>query len=142
MRVIFLDIDGVLNAHHNTAERWRGFIGIDQRHVKLFLKLIERTGAKVVLSSTWRRDDDWLETMDVNGLHKELFIGRTDRLGVARGIEIQKYLNEHPEITQYAILDDDSDMLEGQRFFKTVWDVGLTEEICDAIVAHFDRDIY
>jgi len=142
MKVIFLDIDGVLNAHYNTKERWHGLIGIDPKHVKLFNQLVEQVGAKVVLSSTWRRRDNWKEIMHEHGLDESIFIGRTDYLGDIRGKEIKKYLDTHPEIKQYAIIDDDSDMLPDQHLFKTRWNVGLTERICEDIVAHFKSENY
>jgi hypothetical protein len=75
MKVIFLDIDGVLNCWA-TTERWRGYIGIDPKLAQRFAELV--TGAKVVLSSTWRCDPDWLKTMHANGVVG--FIDRTPLL--------------------------------------------------------------
>jgi Swiss Army Knife RNA repair-like protein len=62
-------------------------------------------------------------------------------LGLSRGHEIQAWLNEHPEVERYAILDDDNDMLEHQmvNFFQTSCRTGITPEIADRIVAHFTR---
>lgn len=58
MKIIFLDIDGVLN---NQVDEERSVIKIDhpddfisERCVTLLNELIENTGAKVVVSSTWR----------------------------------------------------------------------------------------
>ena len=36
----------------------------------------------------------------------------TPRLGTKRGIEIKKWLSDNPEVTDFVILDDDSDMEE------------------------------
>ena len=62
-------------------------------------------------------------------------------LGLWRGHEIQLWLDEHPEVRRYAILDDDDDMLEHQtpNFFQASCETGLTEELADRIVAHMLR---
>jgi hypothetical protein len=55
MKVIFLDIDGVLNCNKTTNPRGLPFV-VDRRLLARFRRLLDRTGAKVVLSSTWRYD--------------------------------------------------------------------------------------
>lgn len=47
-----------------------------------------------------------------------------------RGVEIKQYLDEHQEIENYVILDDDSDMLLSQKdhFIKTDSESGISEE--------------
>lgn len=55
MKIIFLDIDGVLNCEKTPNPRKLRYI-VDPKLLKRFERLIERTGAKVVLSSTWRYD--------------------------------------------------------------------------------------
>ena len=56
MKVIFLDIDGVLNCKktrptHANSHTWSISVCLVR-----FKRLLEKTGAKVVLSSTWRYD--------------------------------------------------------------------------------------
>ena len=41
MRIIFLDVDGVLNCS-STKERFQGFIGIDDRFAKTFASLVKK----------------------------------------------------------------------------------------------------
>ena len=53
MKIIFLDIDGVLNCTRTPNPRKFPYI-VDQGLLKRFLTLRERTGAEVVLASTWR----------------------------------------------------------------------------------------
>ncbi len=57
---------------------------------------------------------------------------------LVRGHEIQAWLMEHPEVTKYAILDDDTEMLEHQlpNFFQAMTETGITQELADRIVAH------
>ena len=55
MKVIFLDIDGVLNCDKTPNPRKFPYI-VDKKLLVRLKKLLDRTGAKVVLSSTWRCD--------------------------------------------------------------------------------------
>jgi len=56
MNVIFLDIDGVLNCEDTPNPRKFPYM-IDPRLLSLLNKgLLARTGANVVLSSSWRTD--------------------------------------------------------------------------------------
>ena len=52
-KVIFLDVDGVLNGK-KTKARCQGYIGIDNKKVKLLAKLVNETGATIILSSSWK----------------------------------------------------------------------------------------
>lgn len=148
MKVVFLDFDGVLNSHqsahfwHNRRDQskwendlysdWPGTLReyIAQEFCPIALsnmaELIRRCPEiKIVVSSTWRLGET------VASLQKILFpeplvanaiIGVTPRfVGDIRGEEIQDWLNRHPEVTNYVIIDDDSDMLESQmdNFVRT-----------------------
>ena len=64
-RIIFLDIDGVLNAI-NTKERCQGCIGIDEEKVKTLSKIIDSFEYEpfVVLISTWKSDWERVECID------------------------------------------------------------------------------
>ena len=53
IKLIFLDIDGVLNCD-TTLERCGPYIGIEQEKVKLLKDLVKQTGAFIVLVSTWK----------------------------------------------------------------------------------------
>ena len=55
MKVIFLDVDGVLNSVE-TSEVFQGFVGIDDRLVSKLRRIVRATGAKIVLSSSWKHD--------------------------------------------------------------------------------------
>lgn len=138
--ILFLDIDGVVNCK-STMQRHRGAIGIDPYLAFLVGKIQLDTGCKVVLSSTWRLWEDSREEVRKQVVD---FIDVTVDLGLAnyadkpRGQEIQQWLDRHPTVIKYAILDDDSDMLDEQlpNFFKTSWDTGITEEIAKAVTEH------
>jgi hypothetical protein len=135
MKIIFLDIDGVLNNDFWFEKRLE--LGFDPESdkdiydkiwylhpdkVKLLNKLIQKTGAKVVLSSSWRKNpegelDFALERLCFSGK----IIDKTPVLyapfSVPRGVEIKSWLtnNKHLDIHSYVILDDDKDMLYEQK---------------------------
>jgi len=124
MKVIFLDIDGVLNVIGQGHDE---FGQIFHQHFMDNLKrIVDETGAKIIMSSSWRRAGlAKMQAMwEKRGLAGEL-IGVTPDLwrrvkdeefheNLQRGDEIQVILNLQPEITNYVILDDDEDMLDSQ----------------------------
>ena len=123
-KIIFLDIDGVLNSVRSCAAL-RGYpwsfeaeqMGLfDEVALRLMRRAIEETGAKVVVSSTWRIRRTIGEL--AAGLDMPV-VGKTPRNNDERrrGGEIKDWLTDHPEVTAYAIVDDDSDMLEEQHPF-------------------------
>lgn len=149
MKVIFLDIDGVLNCQA-TAQRHRGVIGIDPYLVAIFNRIIFATEASIVLSSTWRLAEQWrqevrsqvMDFIDITPRHPKECGNDTDEpFCNRRGCEIEIWLKQHPEVERYAIIDDDSDMLPEQlpNFFKTTWQEGLTEEVAQKVIAHLTR---
>ncbi len=138
MIIIFLDIDGVVNCA-TTPQRHGGFIGIDPYMSLLINRIIWATDAKVVLSSTWRLDEESRQEVrdkvcDFIDITPQLQRTATD----PRGIEIKAWLDAHPDVTKYAILDDDSDMLPEQmeNFFKTSWQTGITDDIAKKVTEH------
>lgn len=134
MKLIFLDIDGVLNCRH-TKERKNGIIDIDPFFVDVLNWVLDETDARIVLSSTWRFDENWHETMKNAGI-KDVFIGRTGRSSKDfRGDDIQDYLDEHhKEIDTYIIIDDDSDFYPWQPHAKTsFFEDGIRDVAADAI---------
>src|SRR3954454_22452465 len=55
MKIVFLDIDGVLTCDQTPNPRKFPYV-VDRKLLARLKKLLERTGAKVVLTSTWRLD--------------------------------------------------------------------------------------
>lgn len=158
MKVIFLDFDGVLNsaASFLLEERIRKENKIfddlcpvnetlcrvctsNFRHI-----LDEVQDAKIVISSTWRElfDIPWLqEKLASYGIDKDRVIGVTPvvrpprmSMSVERGQEIKAWLDQHPEITKFVIIDDNNigkpfqqlGDLDGPNFVRTHWNTGLT----------------
>jgi hypothetical protein len=135
MKVIFLDIDGVLNSLRS-AIRYGNFDHFSREAVKALNILTDATGAKLVISSTWRiARKDYIDVLRANGVMGEI-IGATPNLshdqngvcvGVIRGFEIKVWLEDHPDVEDFIILDDDNDMGELlNHLVQTNPDVGLT----------------
>jgi hypothetical protein len=148
MKVLFLDIDGVCNsraylyrlrAKNKKATLW---YGIDPEASKLIKRIVKETGCMVVLSSTWRLYADGRAQVKREVCHfidctKDLQAG-AKRGVVERGIEVQEWLARHPQVTHYAILDDDADFLPDQWLFKTTFNDGITEPIAQAVIDHLN----
>ena len=136
MKVIFLDIDGVLN---NLASLAEGVHMVPEKAI-LLRRLIEATGAKVVISSTWRMLYDLRELGEIlrlAGCWNGAPIDRTPELRGSRGTEIQAWLDSGvTNVESYLILDDDSDMLESQMdsFIKTDMRTGLLSRELDRAI--------
>lgn len=141
MKILFLDIDGVCNsleyAQRNNMNLWHA---TDPELVKLVKRIIKETKCDVVLSSTWRLYPEAREVVKRDVCHfidvtKDMQAGAKRGI-VYRGHEVQEWLDRHPAVTQYAILDDDADFLPDQWLFKTTFEKGLTEEIAQAVIDH------
>ena len=171
MKVLFLDIDGVLNSDNwfgyrlyciknNMYNRVLNFIDtndentehtltmIDDRAIANLNRIIEETGCKVVLSSSWRSSMESENVftqyiLKLKGFKYELYdvtpILWHKEFGTQRGEEIQSWMNkesENNEIESYVILDDDSDMLPEQmnNFIHVDSNIGLIDkDVCKAI---------
>ena len=140
MKVIFLDIDGVLNTGRYLEELWSQDLGIrdsrghlfDPKCVSRLRKFLDDTDIKIVISSTWRMDG--LSKMKELWHHRKLPGEVIDVTPVhhhgPRGREIEAWLEKHPKVEKYAIIDDDSDMLPEQLsfFVKTTWQNGIEDK--------------
>lgn len=144
MKVLFLDIDGVLNdtawlrytATHCSGKSLEdsGYWSymVNPASVQLLNLLLDETGAAVVVSSSWRRSIS-LETLrhilTSRGLkHKVLdVLPLEDDLNVEfRGEVIQKWLDKHPEVTHHVCLDDDIDEFMTSYVKTSAYEGGFT----------------
>ena len=154
MRLIFLDIDGVLNCQIFYDKRiGNSYIDrhICRERVSWLNDLCKETGAKIVISSTWRLGRSQQEMQDILKEMGGTFevVGCTPNLrheACVRGNEILQYIKEHEELGpyydyhDYVIIDDDSDMLlqQAHNFFQTDTYSGLTPNICYKITRFFN----
>lgn len=145
MKVIFLDVDGVINGIWPMPENgmdperdelewkiwnednYRILSWPNYKAIGLLNKLIKETEARVVISSAWRSNVDVKQTrlqktFKECGLECEI-VGMTPYLsGASRGQEIYHWLLDTKlPVDKYVIIDDEDDMLYAQKklFVKT-----------------------
>lgn len=153
MKVLFLDIDGVVNKQENFAPAGvRTPYPIDSYCALLVGRIQLQTGCEVVLSSSWRHYPDALQIVSNSVV---TLLDRTPTLRKSydppvfargrewdmslRGDEVNAWLKDHPEVTKYAILDDDSDFYDDQPLFQTTFKDGLTDEIAQKVIDHLGK---
>jgi len=136
-KIIFLDIDGVLATPDYLKD---GNWALNPKKQELLSEILNQTGAKIVLSSSWRlhtiketksymKEQGFLFVDDIIGITIRAYhyIDRSSKihLSIPRGVEIQQWIDTHIHSEngknwqkkklgvdyQYVILDDDSDML-------------------------------
>ena len=134
-KVIFLDVDGVLNSDRTLYED----ISLEDDLISNLKEIINKTGAKIILSSSWRLsteaiatlmdkldkfglaisgmtcdsvDLDWLEKYKFDTTKKYLDTkfdydeNKQIKITHDRGAEIFKWLHDHDDCA-YVILDDE-----------------------------------
>lgn len=115
MKVIFLDIDGVLNSRQYDADRETAEGNIDVSRLLLLKQLVDQAGAKIVLTSSWRRHwDPAGDCPDEIGKELEAAFGRfginlydkTPELDNDRAKEISKWLAMNRDVDAFVIIDD------------------------------------
>jgi hypothetical protein len=133
MKVLFADIDGVLNTKNTSNPRKLPYV-VDKKLVGRLNRLTARTGAKVVLISTWRYDPAGLFSAKRYGIP---FIGCTpDFPHRSRCDEIRAWLRKHRPVTRFAVIDDDDDELDELPLFQPHPDEGLTASLANEIVSY------
>ncbi len=128
-KVIFLDIDGVLNVITKDFDEYGAIF--QEPFVSNLKTLIDQTGAQIVISSTWRHSGlkAMKEMWQKRGLAGEVIDITPDLaeiqdnglwLGVVRGDEVKAWIDKNP-VDRYVIIDDDKDFHETQMpfFVKT-----------------------
>lgn len=127
-KIIFLDIDGVLNSlpYFNRVKNNEGFDEISPFHLKLLAKIYHATNAEIVLSSTWRNCKDstddtckemyqYLETSLAS--YKMKISDIIPIINYNRPYEIKKWLETHiNEEIRFISLDDDFSYDDYKRY--------------------------
>ncbi len=147
MKVIFLDFDGVLNTDKYVAACGRVGMIIDPEKMELLKEIVERTGAKIVLSTSWREhwsehelecDETGDEIKRIFAFHGMRIYGKTPEISFRREKEIEKWLDDHPSTENFVVLDDlplDTSGRLGGHFVKTsAYSTGLTCEHVESAV--------
>lgn len=137
MKILFLDFDGVITT---LESGWR----LCPKKMELLGRILDETDAKIVISSSWRRNtlEETLEFIgggcvnakdnpfpycdEVIGITNRMYAfsyndpinsnGKRPNYLIPRGVEIDRWLKVNSSnVDSYVILDDDDDMLYCQR---------------------------
>ena len=107
-KIIFLDFDGVITT---MASRY----SLDRYKCDLLQQVIDRTGAKIVVSSSWREDTaeetiaelrkvpthlkefvpSWVDDIVGVTIRAYRFIRKGEHLDIPRGVEIKQWIDTH-----------------------------------------------
>jgi len=147
MNIIFLDIDGVLRTDASDLY-WSEVTGqpipqsvfdrlFSSHSIAILNEIIYYTGAKIVVTSTWRVKhtlDELIQKFKIRGFRGEI-IDKTDIIG-NRGEEIQEWLDTH-SVNKYVVIDDNiKDIIihiNSCRVVKCESNIGLTSDLFETI---------
>ena len=158
MKVVFLDIDGVLNCN-STTNRVLGYDFVDDDKVDRLKHIIDETGAKVVLSSTWREGWYDFDNGRAETISADLFVALERRLlesGIemidktpmfrghlsVRGQEIKHWIEHCDEDIEAFVILEDWESLAPYNDDNIVWTDdydGLTDQDAEAAIKILNR---
>lgn len=139
MKILFLDIDGVLNNDRSTYYPDKTLpyplSVLDKKCIEFLNEIVERTKCKIVISSSWRHHGipaiqklfDQMQMPEIYDVTPDFFYKAPY---YCRGDEIKEWLDQHTDVTHYCILDDNYIILDEQTEHFVLVDeaVGLTNE--------------
>jgi hypothetical protein len=151
---LFLDIDGVLVTRHSLLRNRGAFEPFDANAVAALNRILDKTKARIVVTSTKRRYrtvavlNDWFTHQ---GLIRDRVVDKTPVLeeptaaglviAPTRGAEIAAWLAAHPRVKWFVVIDDDRDQdgIEPARVFLTEFDAGLTDALATKIIEKIEE---
>jgi len=149
MKVLFLDVDGVLNAHRKGRNGFCYFEPVCVENLNKILFSI--TDLQIVISSSWRYMIEpsvmtllgFEYLLIVSGVAcKARILGMTtrDKEIPGRADQIKRWLDEHPDVTKHLALDDLDWDFPSRKIVSLQTDgyVGLTEESAQEIINYFN----
>lgn len=144
MNIVFLDYDGVVNTPMWAPDGKRCKFNFPEdgsvnnfQAVQWLSEFCQKYGYDIVVSSTWRMRDNYQECLINGGLRDGIrILGKTPFLrGSNRGAEIKEWLDEHPGVENYVILDDemfeDFNELHPGHMVQCDTATGITEIVFD-----------
>jgi hypothetical protein len=145
VRILFLDIDGVLNRGGFSPDAQSS--SLDPAAVARLNRVLADTGARLVLSSSWRYlildgsftvgGFDYL--LRTHGVTQGALLGHTcaDEQTVGRAAQIRRWMQDHGPVLEWAAVDDHPLQLgdEDWRQVRTDSTLGLTDADADALAA-------
>ena len=140
MKIIFLDVDGVLNNANYIKKCYRKnghkpmsmyCVPFGPYNLKNLAKLVRKTKANIVLTSTWRLDKEHIAVLKARLAEYGLRIyDMTDNINMIRGVEIKEWLKSHRDIENYVVIDDEeydlSNFIDNKHLVIVDSNYGLT----------------
>jgi hypothetical protein len=112
--ILFLDFDGVMNSHQSSRDANNRY-AFAKSSVEALNTILQNSCALIVITSTWRELWSLAEVaqfLERDGVLRGRVVGKTPKLGLERGSEIDAWLKSAPfPVRSYAILDDRDDMM-------------------------------
>jgi hypothetical protein len=154
MKVIFLDVDGVINSEDFLKNNQNEMI--DRTNVNILKSIIDKTGAVVVMSSGWRlwfddnmmpKDGDSQRLYDILCEFDIKLFGKTPDFSTeeirtkktfshVKAKEIIAWLSEHETVDKYVVLDDLNLKNEeiNSHLVRTNAQIGITEYDANRVI--------
>jgi hypothetical protein len=152
--LVFMDFDGCLNSEE--ADKAGRLVQVsslrsdlmDPEAVARLNRIIELTGAKVVVTSTWRccgTVEKMQSHLEIAGFKGEVVGLTPDLFGIVpqrtRGTEVQAWMDDNAFTGNFVIIDDEEEFGELDRFLiRTSKETGLLEEHVDQAVKILRRE--
>lgn len=148
MKIIFLDFDGVMDtAHYDTYLNYMGLPGndkfgivFDPDCVRNLARIIEATGAHIVVTSTWKDFMTYKEILKMWEYRKlpGFVTDITPTCSRHRGDEIDAWLEECRDECDYVIIDDMDESQFNEHQYERLFIVspydGLNDDVTDRII--------
>lgn len=135
IRLLFLDVDGVLNSHKTQVvygatpdvgyDSEKGYVenafATDRMAAELINKVCEMTGTYIVLSSAWRVGSTLAQVrimLETLGINPKYVIGMTDTLNAHRGNQVERFvkciatLDGRNWLKKCGLVDEDLELAE------------------------------
>jgi len=139
MKIIFLDIDGVLNSadyYKKVAKKGKDWNRFNPLAVEIIKRLVVEFNSEIVITSSWRfgavkeLKNELIKSGLIKHLHKDWKTPVIHPSSQSRGNEIRTWLENHKQVDNYIIIDDDDNILNEQmgNFIKTDINEGITEK--------------
>jgi len=153
MKILFLDIDDVLN-HYGCEDKIKhadgspyyapgtdkAYRGIDDNRLEFLKEILYKTGCKIVVCSSWRDDPVCMDYLKKRlGKDADRIIGSTviSQGKLSRADEIRDWLSKNTDVEKFVVLDDSEwNDLEGfgDRWVKPETFKGMDETHMDAVI--------
>lgn len=146
-KIIFLDLDGVLNISEGKNSTFKSRMEHFEPHlINMFNEFLDEFSINIVLSSSWRTDfEDALDQLANAGFkHIDLIISKTPfdpEKYLFRGEEIKAWINENNFNGKFICIDDDInqiiEFIEIEYCLKSDPSKGISKENIEYLKKYF-----